>query len=158
MLGAITALALAVLLTLLIFATIDRLFYAVFIGDEMWVSRTEELLRGVSSGLFHLTAALFAAFCGGVVAGGSDRAYPGVRGAASAMTAALAVLLLLAAPLLLWMWDPVENPGEAYTRSETLSNLLVVGVVLCVVSPFAVLAGYLGGRFGRSFLRLVADR
>lgn len=77
----------------------------------------------------------------------------------SAAVAALAVFVLFAITSLLWLWEPVSNPGEAYTKSETLNNLLVVGVVLFAVAPFAVLAGYFGGRFAiLSRFRLRAER
>ena len=47
-----------------------------------------------------------------------------------------------------WIWEPISNPGEDYTRSENLGNLLELSVVFCVVSPFAALAGFLSGRSG----------
>ena len=47
-----------------------------------------------------------------------------------------------------WTWEPTSNPAAVYTRSEDRNNLLELSVVLCVVLPFVILAGYLEGKLG----------
>jgi len=85
---------------------------------------------------------------GGVSAGVTARSHPGVNGLASAMVVValgFAWLLATALPVLI---DPISNPGEVYTKSENLQMLFLWGTAFCIVSPLALLVGYLGGRVG----------
>ena len=56
---------------------------------------------------------------------------------------------MIAGPLVPWIWGPISNPGEVYTRSENVGNLIVVSVVFCGILPFIALAGFFEGRLGR---------
>ena len=46
------------------------------------------------------------------------------------------------------IWEPINNPGEIYTVSDNLGNLLTLTAMFCAVLPFVVLAGYLGAKLG----------
>lgn len=87
-------------------------------------------------------------FLGGLVAGGVTSASPGPNGAAGAALLASGSFIWFVAPLVPSMWEPVSNPGEAFTISDNLGNLLVLTIMFCAVLPFVVLAGYLGARLG----------
>lgn len=159
-LGAVTAFGLAVLLTLLIFATVDKLLYVIFISDAgpgFSVTMREQGLYNSFSAVSHAAAALLAFAAGGVVAGGLVSRYPGIQGAGSAALVVVGVLSFLAVAGMIWMQQPISGPNQEYTRSENLGNLFAVGSMFAMISPFAVLAGYLGGRFGQRILRSIAD-
>lgn len=160
-LGAIIAFALAVLLTLLLFATVDKLLYATFISDAgpgFSVTMREQGLYNSLSALSHAVAALLAFAAGGVVAGGSASRCPGIRGAGSAVLVVVGVLSFLAVVGMIWAQQPISGPNQEYTRSENLGNLFAVGSMFAMISPVAILAGYLGGRFGQPLRRRIADR
>ena len=85
---------------------------------------------------------------GGMSAGLAARSRPGASGLASALVVValgFGWLLVTALPVLA---DPISNPGELYTRAENLQMLFLWGTAFCAVSPFALIAGYLGGRVG----------
>lgn len=101
-----------------------------------------------SSTLVFLSCLLAAFFLGSVVVGRMVLAFPGLNGAvsgAAVMAAAWVWLLGGAIPFLL---RPINDPGDVYTRAENLQMFLLWMVVLCVISPLGILAGYLGGRLG----------
>ncbi len=99
-----------------------------------------------------LASWLLVFFVGGLVAGGVVSAFPGLNGAASAAVTMLGGFAFFVGPVMLSVvpriWEPISNPGEAYTRADTLSKLLEVSVVFGVVFLFVVLAGYAGGKLG----------
>ncbi len=84
--------------------------------------------------------------------GGVVSAFPGLNGGVSAAVTMLGGFAWFVGPVMLsvvpWIWEPISNPGEAYTRADTLDQLLEVSVVFCVVFLFVVLAGYVGGKLG----------
>jgi hypothetical protein len=67
--------------------------------------------------------------------------------------AQLGTFLWYAGALVPWVFVTPGDPGEAYTRSENVGNLLVVAMAFGAVFPIVVLAGYLGGRLGGRLLR-----
>lgn len=85
---------------------------------------------------------------GGVSAGVVARSQPGISGLISAVAVVALGFAWLLATALPGLMDPISNPGEVYTRSENLQMLFLWGTAFCGVSPFALLAGYLGGRLG----------
>ena len=87
-------------------------------------------------------------FVGGVSAGVMARSRPGFSGLASAIAVVVIGFVWLLATALPGLMDPISNPGEVYTRSENLQMLFLWGTAFCAVSPFALLAGYLGGKVG----------
>lgn len=94
---------------------------------------------------------LLAVFLGVLLAGRIAPSSPESNGAASAGVGAI-IFACVVGPLVPWIWEPISNPGEVYARAENLNNSMVFGVGFCVVLPFVVLSGYLGGcihgRFG----------
>lgn len=87
-------------------------------------------------------------FLGGMASGGVASASPGTNGAVGAALIAFGVFIWTVAPLVPSMWEPISNPGEVYTVSENLGNLLTLTIMFCAVLPLVVLAGYLGARLG----------
>ncbi|QIN82522.1 hypothetical protein GBA63_07620 [Rubrobacter tropicus] len=85
---------------------------------------------------------------GGVSAGVVARSRPAINGLTSAAVVVALGFAWLLATALPSLMDPISNPGEVYTRSENLQMLFLWGTAFCAVTPFALLAGYLGGRFG----------
>ena len=95
-----------------------------------------------------LISLLLTFFLGGLVVGGVTSASPGTNGVAGAALIAFGGFLWFVAPLVPSLWEPISNPGEVYTVSENLGNLLTLTTVFCAVLPTVVLAGYLGARLG----------
>jgi hypothetical protein len=89
---------------------------------------------------------------GGLVAGVLVSAFSGLNGALSAAVTALGGFAWFVGPAIAstipWIWEPISNPGEVYTRAEALGELIEVSVVFCAVLPLFVMAGYVGGRVG----------
>lgn len=146
--GAATV-ALALGLNLFVFAVVDSLLYDTFIAEGAGTTAREQALFDGLSGASHLAAVLLAPFLGGLVVGRVIAASPGTDAAVGATVAAVGVFAVVAGPLVPWIWEPISNPGEAYTRSENVGNLIVVSVVFCGVLPFIALTGFFGGRLGR---------
>lgn len=139
---------LAFLFTILVFSVVDSRLYGAFIAEGAGTTAREQTLFDVFSGASHLVAVLLAFFLGGLLAGRIASSFPGSNGAVSAGLGAAAVFAYVVGPLIPWIWEPISNPGEAYTRSDNLNSLLEFGVVFCVALPFVVLSGYLGGLLG----------
>ena len=91
-----------------------------------------------------LVSLLLTFFLGGLAAGGVASASPGPNGAVSAALTAFGGFTWFVAPLVPSMWEPISNPGEVYTVSENLGNLLTLTTMFCAVLPLVVLAGYVG--------------
>jgi hypothetical protein len=51
-------------------------------------------------------------------------------------------------PVVPWIWEPINNPGEPYSRSENLDDVLVLGAIFCAALPLVVLASYLNAKAG----------
>lgn len=89
---------------------------------------------------------------GGLVVGVLVSPFSGLNGALSAAVTAVGGFVFFWGPVLppviTWIWKPISNPGEVYTRAETISKLLEVSVDFCAVLPLFILAGYVGGRVG----------
>ncbi len=146
---AATMLFMYLLLYLVVFSVIMPYLYRTFIAEGPGVSAREDALFNTLSTGSLLIAVLLAFLLGGIPVGWVVGAFPGFNGALSTAVTAFGGLALFAVPILPWIWEPISNPGEAATRSENLYNLLEVGVMFCLVLPFIVLAGYLGGKLGR---------
>ena len=146
--GTAVAGPLAFLLTILVFAVVDSRLYGAFIAEGAGTTAREQTLYDVFSGASHLVAVLLAFFLGGLLAGRIASSFPGSNGAASAGLGAAVVFAYVVGPLIPWIWEPISNPGEAYTRSDNLDVLLQLGIVFCVALPFVALSGYLGGLLG----------
>ena len=99
-----------------------------------------------------LASWLLAFALGGLVVGVVVPAFSGLNGALGAATTLFGGFAWFVGPALVsavpWLWEPVSNPGEIYTRADTLSKLIEISVVFCAVFPLIVLAGYVGGRVG----------
>ncbi len=103
-----------------------------------------------------LTFLLLTFFLGGLAAGRAASTSPGLNGAVGAAITAFGGFAWFVGPLVPWIRVPISNPGEVFTRSDNVGNLITLSVVFCAVLPFVVLAGYLGGRLGgRTRARLV---
>ena len=57
-----------------------------------------------------------------------------------------------------WIWEPISNPGEVYTRSENLGDLLMLSAIFCAVIPLVALASYLGAEAGERLRDRVVTR
>lgn len=106
----------------------------------------------VSATLPSLASWLLAFVVGGLVVGVVVSGFAGMNGALSAAATAFGGFAWFVGPAIAstipWLWEPISNPGEVYTRADTLSTLIEISVVFCVVFPLLVLAGYVGGRVG----------
>lgn len=145
LLGVAVMTPLALGLTLFVFSVIDSRLYRAFIAEGAGTTAREQALFDGLSGASHLAAGLLAPFLGGLLGGRVTAASPGTNAATGAAVAAFGIFAWFVGPLVPWIWEPISNPGEAYTRSDNVNNLLVVSVVFCGILPFVVLAGYLGG-------------
>ena len=150
--GAAT-LALALGLNLFVFAVIDSRLYDAFIAEGAGTTAREQATFDGISDASHLAAVLLAPFLGGLLVGRVIAASPGtnaaVGAAVGAAVAAVGIFAVVMGPLVPWIWEPISNPGEAYTRSENVGNLFVVSAVFCGILPFIALAGFFGGRLGQ---------
>jgi hypothetical protein len=84
-----------------------------------------------------------ALFLGGLVVGGVVRSSPGLHGALSGAVVAAVGLAGSSANTLALLLNPTSD-----TPFDDAEKLLILTVGLCVASPVAILAGYLGGRLG----------
>ncbi len=84
-----------------------------------------------------------ALFLGGLVVGVVVSSSPGLNGAMGGAAAAVVGLAWSLANALVLLLDPVS-----YTPFDDAEKFLILTVALCVVSPIAILMGYLGGRLG----------
>lgn len=146
--GVAVAGPLAFVFTILVFSVVDSRLYNAFIAEGAGTTAREQTLYNVFSGASHLVAVLLAFLLGGLLTGRIASAFPGSNGAMSAGLGAAAVVAYVAGPLIPWIWEPISNPGEAYTRSDNLNSLLELGVLFCVALPLVLLSGYLGGLLG----------
>ncbi len=152
--GAVATMLLTYLLTrFVVYSVIFPYLHRTYIAEGPGVNAREDALFNTFSTGSLLIALLLAFFIGGLLVGGLVAASPGLNGAVSAATAAVGCFAWYAGPLVPGIWEPISHPGEVYTRAENISNLLVLSVLFCAVSPFAVLMSYLGGRLGSRFLR-----
>jgi hypothetical protein len=106
----------------------------------------------VSATLPPLASWLLAFAVGGLAVGVLESAFQGLNAALSAAITALGGFAWwvgpVIPPVITWTWEPISNPGEVYTRADTISKLLEVSVVFCAVLSLFILAGYVGGRVG----------
>lgn len=95
-----------------------------------------------------LASLLLTFFLGGLVSGGVTSVSWEFYGALSVAVTAFGGFAWFVGPLVPWIWEPISNPGEVFTWSDNVGNLIVLSVMFCAVFPFIVFAGYLGGRLG----------
>ncbi len=69
-----------------------------------------------------------------------------MNGAVSAALTALGGFAWFLGSVVRWIWEPISNPGEVYTRSENLGDLLALSAIFCAVLPFVALVRYLGAK------------
>lgn len=94
-----------------------------------------------------------ALFLGGLVVGGVVRSSPGLHGALSGAVVAAVGLAWSSTNTIAILLDPVSD-----TPFDDAEKFLVLTVGLCVLSPIAVLVGFLGGKLGGRFRSRVALR
>jgi hypothetical protein len=143
---------LVLLLETIVLPPINRYLYDLFAVERAGgaVSFTE----GAWDGYVALSTALVlralpvSFLLGGVSVGVMARSHPGVNGLASAAVVVAIGFAWLLATALPGLMNPISNPGEVYARSENLQMLFLWGAAFCIVSPLALLAGYLGGMVG----------
>ena len=147
-LGTAVTTLLALGLNIFVFSVVDSRLYRAFIAEGAGTTAREQALFDGLSGASHLAAVLLAPFLGGLLVGRVIAASPGTNAAVGAAVAAVGVFAWFVGPYVPWIWEPISNPGEDYTLSENIDNLIVVSVVFCGILPFIVLAGFLGGKLG----------
>ncbi len=86
----------------------------------------------------------------GDVAGLGGGAMPAFRGLTGGKRSAHRVRRLrwFVGPVVRWIWEPISNPGEHYSRSENLNDVLVLSAIFCATLPLVVLASYLNAEAG----------
>lgn len=97
--------------------------------------------------LLPLGSLLLAFVLGGLAAGGVVATFPGKSSALGATLTAFGGLAWFAGPSL---WEPNRGHNEVYVLNEGPGALISVGAAFCVLLPFVVVAGYVGGRVGGS--------
>ncbi len=116
---------LALGLTLFVFSVIDSRLYRAFIAEGAGTTAREQALFDGLSGASHLAAGLLAPFPGGLLGGRVTAASSGTNAATGAAVAAFGIFAWSVGSFLVpWIWEPISNPGEAYTRSDNVNNLL----------------------------------
>ncbi len=95
------------------------------------------------SGLSLLSAFPLALFLGGLVVGGVVRSSPELNGALSGAAVAAVGLAWSSANTIALLSDTTSD-----TPFDDAEKFLMVAVALCVFSPIAIVAGYLGGKLG----------
>ncbi len=73
---------------------------------------------------------------------------PGFNGMVSAALTAFGGFAWFVGPVVRWIWEPITNPGELYSRSENLNDVLVLSAIFCATLPLVVLASYLNAEAG----------
>jgi hypothetical protein len=129
-------------------SVIDSRLYRANIAEGAGVTAREDAMYNTFSNASHLIAILLAPFLAGLLVGMLVAAFPGTNAAIGAAVSAVGIFAWFVGPLVPWIWEPISNPGEVYTRSENLGNLLEVSVIFFLVLPFIALAGYFGGKLG----------
>lgn len=150
--GAVVAALLADLLADVVALPMSSHLYEIFESEApgdvtVFTSRAWYAYEALSA-LISLSCLMLAFCVGGFVAGTMAFSLPGVHGAVAAAATAIIGFLWIVWGLLPWAFIQSSNPGDLYTRSENLGNLMVLVAVFCVVFPLAVLTGYLGGKLG----------
>lgn len=121
-------------------------------GVTSFSGRNSALYEALS-GLSLLSTFPLALFLGGLVVGGAVRSSPGLNAAVSgAVVAAVGLAWSLANTLALLM-NPVSD-----TPFDDAEKFLILTVGLCVLSPIAVVAAYLGARLGGRLRSRAAPR
>ena len=95
------------------------------------------------SGLSLLSAFPLALFLGGLVVGGVVRSSPGLNGALSGAAVAAVGLAWSSASTIALLLNTTSD-----TPFDDAEKFLIVTVALCIFSPIAISAGYLGGKLG----------
>ena len=106
-------------------------------------SGRNSILYDVLSGLALLSALPLALFLGGLVVGGLVRSSPGLNGALSGAVVVAIGLAWSSANTLALLLNTMSD-----TPFDDAEKFLIVTAAICVISPGAILAGYLGGRLG----------
>ena len=112
-------------------------------GGVTSFSGTNAALYDILSLLFLLSTFPLGMLLGGLVVGLVVRLSPGLNGALSGAAVAAFGLAWSSANTLAILLNPVSD-----TPLDDAEKFLVLTVGLCVLSPIAILAGFLGGRLG----------
>ena len=112
-------------------------------GGVTSFSGTNAALYDILSLLSLLSTFPLALFLGGLVVGLVVRSSPGLHGALSGAAVAAVGLAWSSANTLAMLLNPVSD-----TPLDDAEKFLVLAMGLCVLSPIAILAGFLGGRLG----------
>ena len=123
-LGVAVSLLLVYLLNTFVFLVIDSHLYDTYIAEGIGVTAREDALYNWLSNLSHLSALILAFFLSSILVGRTISAFPELNGAVSAATAAVLGLVWLVGPVVRWIWEPINDPGEAYTRSDNLNTVI----------------------------------
>ena len=102
----------------------------------------------VLAALLLLASLLATFFLGGLAAGAVTPVSPGRNGVLGAFLSAFGGFAWFAWPLLPLLWEPAGAHAEVYVLNEGLGTLVAAVTVFCALLPFAVVAGYLGGKAG----------
>jgi hypothetical protein len=149
--GIILGVAAAMLFVWLLVALVDSVIipylHGIFAverpGGVTSFSGRNAILYDILTLLALLSTFPLALFLGGLVVGGVVRSLPGLHGALSGAVVAAVGLAWSSANTLAILLDPVSD-----TPFDDAEKFLILTVGLCVLSPIAILAGFLGGRLG----------
>ena len=141
--GVVATMLFARLLVALVDSAIIPYLHGIFAverpGGVTSFSGRNAALYDALSGLSLLSAFPLALFLGGLVVGAVVRSSPGLSGA---LVAAVGLAWSSANTIALLLNTTSDTPFD------DAEKFLIVTVALCVFSPIAILAGYLGGKLG----------
>ena len=149
--GVVATMLFARLLVALVDSAIIPYLHGIFAverpGGVTSFSGRNAALYDALSGLSLLSVFPLALFRGGLVVGAVVRSSPGLNGALSgAVVAAVGLAWWSANAIALFLNTTSDTTSD--TPFDDAEKFLIVTVALCVFSPIAILAGYLGGKLG----------
>ena len=145
--GVAAAMLFVWLLVGLVFSVIFPFLHGIFAverpGGVTSFSGRNAALYDILSLLSLLFTFPLALFLGSLVVGGVVRSSPGLNGAVSGAVIAAVGLAWSSANTIALLSDTTSD-----TPFDDAEKFLMVAVALCIFSPIAILAGYLGGKLG----------
>lgn len=145
--GVVATMLFARLLVALVDSAIIPYLHGIFAverpGGVTSFSGRNAALYDALSGLSLLSVFPLALFRGGLVVGAVVRSSPGLNGALSGAVVAAVGLAWSSANTIALLSNTTSD-----TPFDDAEKFLIVTVALCVFSPIAILAGYLGGKLG----------
>ena len=122
------------------------------------VTVVQERIHGLLMGVSVVFAVLLALLVGGLVTGRFATSYAGLNGVVMGVIIVAVPFVWLLGSIVFVLLEPIKNPDDVYTQSESLRMLVAALVVYSVLSPIIVLASFLGGHICRRLDEPLFDR